>query len=225
MKNRSVFSVRKINEENLGDFLFFRRRNLGLSLEEISQKISISKEYLKALEKNDFKSLPPDIYIRGFINRYTDFLKIDRNKAIFLYEKRRLKKREDVSYFRPFNSYSQFLRFLNYRNFIFFLGVGTSVVLFFYLIKIISPLYTNPTFEILFPENCPFETEKEKLEIKGQVQPEGLLLINGEEVLIDKEGFFSSVVILKTGENQIHFKIKNKFQKEREENCEIRKVE
>ena len=225
MRNQLIFKSRKINEENLGEFLTVRRKEIGLSLSEVSKSLSIGKDYLAALEENNFQSLPPDIYVKGFVSRYADFLNLDSKKAVLLYEKRKNVRIKDVSYSRPFGSHLQIFRFLNYRNFIFFLGFTISAILFFYILKIISPLYSKPSFKLAYPPNCPFETNEEKIELKGVVQPEGHLLINGEEILTDKEGLFVSPIILKTGENGIHFKIINKFKKEREESCVIRKAE
>ncbi len=219
----SAFKVRKINEENLGDYLKNGRESLGLTIETVAKSLTISKEYIIALEQNDFFSLPPNIYSRGIVGSYANFVQIDPKKAILLYEKRKKRVEKDSFSFHPISPYSKIFRYVNYRNFILLMGTMISMTLIYFLIKIILPLYSQPSFALSSPATCPFNTNEETIELRGTIQPEGHIFINGEDILVDKNGVFSSPVFLKPGENQIRFKIVNKFKKEREEGCVIRR--
>ncbi|HXX82038.1 MAG TPA: RodZ domain-containing protein [Thermodesulfovibrionales bacterium] len=54
-----------------------KREELGVDLKEVAHTLRIQYEYLKALENNDFKKLPPDVYTRAYIREYARFLTID----------------------------------------------------------------------------------------------------------------------------------------------------
>jgi len=53
-----------------GQALYLARQQLGLSREELATTTRISKTHLQALEEEDFSSLPPAAYIRGFAIQY-----------------------------------------------------------------------------------------------------------------------------------------------------------
>lgn len=71
--------------QTVGQILKNKRTSSGLSLKEAQENLRISKEYLSALERDDFSSLPSVPYIRGFIRNYSIFLGLDETKtqAIF----------------------------------------------------------------------------------------------------------------------------------------------
>jgi cytoskeletal protein RodZ len=60
-----------------GELLRKRREELGLDLREISHTLRIRHEYLKAIEDNDIKKLPPEVYTKGYVRTYGRFLGLD----------------------------------------------------------------------------------------------------------------------------------------------------
>lgn len=54
----------------IGECLRLRREETRMSLEKVSQKTKISLNMLKALEANDFASLPSAAYVKGFVLSY-----------------------------------------------------------------------------------------------------------------------------------------------------------
>ncbi len=61
----------------IGDQLAARRRERGLSLEDVERDIRINPLYLEALEREDWESLPAPIYARGFMRSYARYLGLD----------------------------------------------------------------------------------------------------------------------------------------------------
>ncbi len=53
------------------------REMKGITLDEISQKTRIKISYLKALEDEDFKQLPAEVFARGFLKAYAKYLALD----------------------------------------------------------------------------------------------------------------------------------------------------
>jgi curved DNA-binding protein CbpA len=60
-----------------GSYLKNIREMKGITLDEISQKTRIKISYLKALEDEDFKQLPAEVFARGFLRAYAKYLAID----------------------------------------------------------------------------------------------------------------------------------------------------
>lgn len=61
----------------IGDILKKSREELGLDLKEVANTLRIQYEYLKAIESNNLKKLPADVYTKGYIREYARFLNID----------------------------------------------------------------------------------------------------------------------------------------------------
>jgi len=74
------FKHKKItNTNNLGQKLSDARYKTGLSLNMVAKHISINKKYLVALENEDWKKLPGEVYAKNFLKKYCEFLEIDIN--------------------------------------------------------------------------------------------------------------------------------------------------
>ncbi|MBM3256299.1 MAG: hypothetical protein FJZ04_02425 [Candidatus Moranbacteria bacterium] len=222
--SKNIFQIRRLEKFTLGDYLKNRRRESRNTLEEMAEKTAISQEYLEALEKNDLDQLPPEVYARGFVSRYAKALKLDPDKAIFLYEKSR-SKRKITALPKIGLPFLKLQMFFNYRNIIYTSTFLLVLVLVIYLVKVVYPIYQKPYFGLSSPSRCPYETESAIMEISGTVQAESELWINQEKTVVNKEGNFSCLLYLKEGKNIIKFRVINKFGRERNEECVVRKIE
>jgi cytoskeleton protein RodZ len=64
-------------EAEIGRFLEQKRKERGLSLEEVEQATKIRKRYLTGLEREDYAILPDAVYARGFLKTYANYLGLD----------------------------------------------------------------------------------------------------------------------------------------------------
>ena len=62
---------------SIGPALRSAREKRGLSLEEVEQATRIRPRYLEGLEREDYDMLPAQIYARGFLKTYANFLGLD----------------------------------------------------------------------------------------------------------------------------------------------------
>ena len=60
-----------------GRLLEHKRKERGLSLEEVEQATKIRKRYLTGLEREDYAVLPDAVYARGFLKTYANYLGLD----------------------------------------------------------------------------------------------------------------------------------------------------
>ncbi|MBD5405659.1 helix-turn-helix domain-containing protein [bacterium] len=86
-KNEKQEIVLPPKKETIGDILKKKREESGKTIEYISDYLRIKSQYLKALEENNFNSLPGQAYVIGFIKSYATFLNIpDVQKLINQYK-------------------------------------------------------------------------------------------------------------------------------------------
>lgn len=69
----------------LGDFLRRNRKKLGLDLEQISSDTKITIANLKAIEDDDFDSLPAEAFARGFYTLYANVLNLPSEEVLNSY--------------------------------------------------------------------------------------------------------------------------------------------
>ena len=69
----------------LGDFLRRTRKKLGLELEQISSDTKITIANLKAIEDDDFDSLPAEAFARGFYTLYANVLNLPPEEVLSSY--------------------------------------------------------------------------------------------------------------------------------------------
>lgn len=69
----------------LGEELRNRREERGISLAEISEATRIGTRFLKAIETDNFSTLPGGIFTRSFIRAYAKHVGVDEDEAIGLY--------------------------------------------------------------------------------------------------------------------------------------------
>ncbi len=62
---------------SIGEVLSDSRRNIGKSIKDVEKATKIRSKYIEALENDDFSQIPGDIYVKGFIRTYSDYLGLD----------------------------------------------------------------------------------------------------------------------------------------------------
>ena len=73
----------------LGERLREARESQGISLPQAAVETRILQRYLVALEDGDFHHLPGDVYARGFIRNYANYLSLPAEELIELYRRDR----------------------------------------------------------------------------------------------------------------------------------------
>jgi len=73
----------------LGDQLRAERERRGAVLEQVSEATKIRTTYLEALEAHDWKALPADVFTRGYVRTYAQYLGLDEEHLLKLYARER----------------------------------------------------------------------------------------------------------------------------------------
>lgn len=72
---------------SIGEQLKSARESKGVTLEEASRSLKISKKYLEALEGDNFSVFPANIYARGFLKNYSTYLGLDPKVMLDQFDK------------------------------------------------------------------------------------------------------------------------------------------
>ena len=160
-----------------------KRIDKKLSLEEVSLKTKINIKYLIALEDGDFLSLPKGLYGKNFLKQYSVFLGLSISNILEVYnDSRVLKKDQTKNLFS--NQVVKNKYFLAIPSLFKNLIILSIVLVFFsYLIFSFQKLNTAPSMVIDFPPDN-FITSEKNVEIRGFVEKEVDVSINGEEILV-----------------------------------------
>ena len=71
----------------VGEKLRRERERQGLTLKDVEQGTSIRALYIEALEREDWATLPGDVYAKGFVRNVAAFLKLDADACVAEYVK------------------------------------------------------------------------------------------------------------------------------------------
>src|SRR5262245_64416721 len=73
----------------LGGQLRAERERRGAGLEQVSEATKIRTTYLEALEAHDWKALPADVFTRGYVRTYAQYLGLDQEHLLKVYARER----------------------------------------------------------------------------------------------------------------------------------------
>ncbi len=69
----------------IGEILRTEREKLGLSIKDIEKETCIRSLYLTAIEEGNYTILPGEVYLKGFIRNYANFIGLDGQAMVELY--------------------------------------------------------------------------------------------------------------------------------------------
>jgi len=210
------FKVKKIQSLTLGEKMRRAREEKRITLSEISRNTKIQMDYLEYLENGNYDKLPADVYVRGFLKNFAEYVGINEYYLIKSFNKEKsiqkniagggknevVPKKINLSRF-SINPKVISIALIS----LFFLG------LLFYLYKNLDNFVSNPELVILNPSNNSVINESSVI-IKGKTDIGNDLFINNQPVLVDDSGFFNENIILREGINVITVKSVNQFNKE-----------
>ncbi len=73
-------------EEGFGQYLRSQRELRQISLEEVAAGTKIGIHLLRALEEERWESLPAEVFVKGFIKSYAEYIGLDPEDTLLRYE-------------------------------------------------------------------------------------------------------------------------------------------
>ena len=72
--------------ESLGEKLRVTREEKGISHDQVARETHITRQYIVALEEEDFSVFPGEPYLIGFLRNYAEYLGLDAEEMVNLYK-------------------------------------------------------------------------------------------------------------------------------------------
>lgn len=63
------------------------REGLGKSPRDVAEHLCLSTQFIDALEKDRYEDLPGEVFIRGYLRNYADFVNLNPNEIVSLFDR------------------------------------------------------------------------------------------------------------------------------------------
>lgn len=73
--------------EGPGRLLRDAREALGFSQEEVARRLHLELKIVRALEEDDYKNLPPPIFVKGYLRNYAGLVNLSADELLASYER------------------------------------------------------------------------------------------------------------------------------------------
>lgn len=71
--------------QTIGDILRAEREKQGISVKDVEKATSIRALYIQAIDEGNYKILPGEVYLKGFIRNYANFLGLNGQEMVNMY--------------------------------------------------------------------------------------------------------------------------------------------
>lgn len=223
--------VIQTSNQTIGDRLKRARFGKRCSIREAEEATRIRAHFLLALESDEWRQLPSEVYGRGYLLQYADFLGLSRASVLADYEKQknlllhRCKVHEES--LAPKKTFHLPRWFITPRLVSYLVAAVLVLAVGGYLMVQVNRFAAVPMLKIASPvtaDNSPLSAivvHDASVTLTGQTSVGATLSINNEQVMVDSDGVFHHKVELSRGENIIQIKAINRSKAERMELLKI----
>jgi len=207
-----VFNKNKITAgtDLIGEELKAARLEKDLKIKGVARELKIREEYLLALEKGNFKKLPTGIYGKNFLKEYALFLNLDAERLGAVYDEAMATRHEgkDDLFAKKVPGMKYFLATPKLiKN---TLIIAAVIICIGYLAICTKKIVSPPALSLISPGDN-LVTSEHSIDIKGITEAEAEIVVNGELVLKNSDGYFEKKIYLKNGLNIISVTAQKKY--------------
>lgn len=186
------------------------RKNKNLSIEEVAKATKIRPDFLNAIERGDYKKLPSPAYAYGFVRNYAKFLGLPVEKSLAIFRREFDEKKAVEVLPRGLTNSSDFSlpRFKIGKSAV-VVGAVFLVIAAFLFFQYRAALF-NPNLDIDVPEEDQ-TLNSLNIEVRGKTDPNGILMVENEQVTINPDGSFKKQITVFPGSTSLTFQVENKF--------------
>ena len=209
------FRLRKIRTAlTFGEKFRRARKRKGVNFIEAELATKVRAKYLEALEREEFDLLPNDIYTKGFISVYADYLGLESEKIVTDYfGQKSLHKVPDEQTFTITKAINERALVITPKLAVIFFAVLFSISAVVYIILQVFSFAAVPKLVIDNPKNDAV-LEEEKITVSGWTDPGVEVKVNKEVITVNPDGRFEREIVLQNGINSIIISARNKASKE-----------
>lgn len=197
----------------VGQILKEERESKFYTLEEVERATKIRKDFLQALEADNYQVLPPPTFVQGFIKNYAKFLNLDPEKLLAIFRREFSDKRHPPRVLDALSNPLNKSKFnMTPHKFISALVLGLISLFLIYLWVEYRFLVGAPFLEVSYPPDQA-QVEGEMVKVEGKTDPEAKVTLNNQSVQVDLAGNFSQEVNLSGSASRIIVTATNKYGK------------
>lgn len=218
MNEQTSSKTTKPKIQTLASILRRRRESLDISISEAEQATRIRARYIEALEASEYDLLKDDVYTKGYVKNYADFLGLETKPILKLYEQERAGAREmkrqsqrgrDVQLgVKPIKSTRMVV---TPKTFTLLSIISVIALVVGYIVWQVIVLSAPPKLTISQDEARKVSTNFGY--VSGKVEGGADLLINDSPVLVAAGGAFRERIALTDGRNEIKLTATNRLGK------------
>lgn len=190
----------------VGERLKHARERQGLPLGEISRILKIPLKSLEALEEGVHEALPADVYARGFVKAYAEYLGADAVQAVrdFTAERARglpaTERASGSALLRPLSRPRRLV--FHPRTTAIASGALLGLAALAYLFIEVRGFTRAPFLDVTDPsENV--EIQGNTVVVRGRADPTAEVRINGERTFVKNDGTFEETLGISEGVNAV----------------------
>lgn len=186
------------------------RKRQGLNLEEVSRATKIREDFLRAIEKGDFRALPSSTYAYGFVRNYAKFLGLPVERSLAIYRREFDEKKNIEVLPRGLANPNEYKKTkFKVGKSIIILGVVFVLIGGFLLYQYRGAL-VDPPLKVENPKENQTVTTL-NIEVSGKTDPDSTLTVDNEPVTVEKNGEFKKDLTVFPGNTTLVFTAENRF--------------
>lgn len=203
------FSTKPISQSknSLGRLLRNTRMKHKVKINHVAQFTNIKPSYIEAIENDQWHQLPSLSYAKNFIITYAKFLELDTQKIANRFD---IETNHSTQTDTPPESKPNKKLIVTSKTLIQILALTIIIAIGIFTYLQINHFSQIPKLDISEPADFT-QVAVNKIEIKGQTDPENLIYINDQSLTTDKNGNFSAPVQLQSGYNIVKITAENKI--------------
>lgn len=212
---KTAFELRTI-----GDLLKERRKEKGLTIEQVAEITKIRSIYIKALENSDHQAFSSEVYLKGFLRNYSHFLEIGTERALAMYRREsEFKSKEPVIKLAEKIKESGFKLDFTTGKIISLIIVAIVLVTIGYIGFYINNILKQPTLLIKAPISISagaegvYKTNDDQILVTGNTDIGTTLTINGQKFETNNFEEFRKELAINDGLNTFIFSAESQFGK------------
>lgn len=199
--------------KNLKQVIAEAMEKRGFGAESLADATGIPSRYVGAFLEEDFSRLPATPYIKGYLLKIAEVLKIDPEFVWEAYNKETSAREMKTSgaYDKlPVNRFAA----KSPKKAAIWWTIG-AVIAIGVLAFVLRGFFGTPELQVISPAANNFLAVSPAIKVSGKISnSKDKLTVNGEEIFVSEDGFFEKNFSLQPGVNTIEFKVKRFLGKE-----------
>lgn len=184
--------------KNISEMLTQLMETENISVDKLATATNIPSRFIIALKEGEFKKLPADPYVRGYLIKIAPILKVESEHLIQSYKESARAWKAGTADELPGNIYAK----VPVKKGIIFGVIMLAALLVFLGIRL-NDILGIPRLDLEVPAIVSNDT----ITITGSVKPGDRITLNGETLFTDETGRFERQLFLTPGTNTFEFEV------------------